>query len=268
MIDPSHLTIIRVDQVFTRALERVAVDSADLVAYRFRDRAISYSDFVCRVESLARVLRPKVNEGHVVGVYLNRSHLTPIALLAIWRARCVYVPLDVKYPDQYIEHILRENNVRIVLTASDLTEDLSRFGVEIIELDTLDLRDDSTDLPEHPELESIAAIMYTSGSTGLPKGVMHTHRNLLNHVGWYASSYPLPKGSVLIQRTSVAFYPSLRELTWGLLVSGTTVVLSDDAARDPDQLSRAISEHELCGKVGDDGLREAAYRGGCRACQN
>jgi amino acid adenylation domain-containing protein/non-ribosomal peptide synthase protein (TIGR01720 family) len=99
--------------------------------------------------------------------------------------------------------------------------------------------------PEHVVTpDNLLYIICTSGSTGHPKGVMSTHRGVLNHLGWMQATFPLEPRDRIAQRTSVGFDASVWEVFWPFL-TGAALVVPDTSAKDPERLAQVMNEHQV-----------------------
>ncbi|HEV3048878.1 MAG TPA: non-ribosomal peptide synthetase, partial [Longimicrobium sp.] len=88
----------------------------------------------------------------------------------------------------------------------------------------------------------LAYVIYTSGSTGRPKGVMVAHRSLVNHTAWQAAAFGIGAADTVLQRTSISFDASVWELWTPLATGARMLLLSSDAAKDPEAMGRAVAE--------------------------
>ena len=161
---------------------------------------VSYSALNARGNQVAHALRERgVGPEVRVGLYMERSVDFLAALLGIFKAGGVYVPLDPHYPPAYIQHILENAEPRLIITNSTL---LPRLGHGCI--DRWRSRPWPTGRPTNPpgilRPEHLAYVMYTSGSTGRPHGVMVTHRQLLNCLQALWARIPFDPGEVVAQK--------------------------------------------------------------------
>src|SRR6185369_16043301 len=172
-----------------------------------------------------------------VGVLLERSLETIVTLLAIFKAGGAYVPLDPTYPRERLRFMLEDAQARVLLTQPDLLSILPETEAEVL---LVDERGQAT-LPDlfiprasqtrtgqdeglAPAPENLAYIIYTSGSSGKPKGAMVTHAGVVNCLQWMQQRYELTERDRFLMHTSLNFDPSVWEVFWPLMVGGRVVI--------------------------------------------
>jgi non-ribosomal peptide synthetase-like protein len=203
--------------------------NADRVAVSLDGRDISYAEFDARANQMARWLRKLgVGPGDRVGVLLDRGLDSYVTLFGLMKARAAYVPIDANHPADRLAYILEDSRARLVLTnqrfADRFAPDvrlvvLDRARYEIAELDDAPLGED-----ENPAgADTLCYVLYTSGTTGRPKGVAVAHPSICNFVRVAAESYGFGPGDRVYQGMSIAFDFSIEEL-WVPLVAGATLV--------------------------------------------
>ncbi len=198
-----------------------------------------YADLWSRSEELARGLRARgAGPEQLVGVSLPRSADLVVLLVAILRTGAAYLPLEPDLPEARAALISDDAHPRLVVTPDVLGALLA-----------------DEHPGEHPEEElhessvtpeTTAYVMYTSGSTGGPKGVVLSHRNVVNQLLWHVDAMGLRAGEDrVLQSTAFGFDVSVPEI-FAPLVCGATVVLAPEGAhRDPAALRRQIAEHDV-----------------------
>src|SRR5262249_50104304 len=155
----------------------------------------------------------------LVGVWMERNLEMVIGLLAALKAGGAYLPLDPAYPAERLAYMLEDAQVNALLTEQKLAGMLSANGIRIVALDAdsaLIEAESVENLPKKTTPENLAYAIYTSGSTERPKGVLVSHRQVVNFfTAMDAEVEPDPAG-VWLAVTSISFDISVLELLWTL----------------------------------------------------
>ncbi len=207
----------------------------------------SYREIESQANRLANALLAReVASGDVVGVCLDRGAPLLVALLGIWKAGAAYVPLDPTYPEAYLRQILADAAPRCVIGTSPYLAKLGLHEFQRVELDAnlevLDGCSDAAPAVSH-DLGALAYVMYTSGSTGNPKGVRVPHRQLVNWLGGIEANWPFSRSEVVAQKTTMAFAVSVKELFAGLLNGCPEVILEPRTVQDPAAFVEALAKY-------------------------
>jgi amino acid adenylation domain-containing protein len=152
------------------------------VAARLEGASLTYADLADRSDRVARHLTSMgVKLEDRVGVFLEPSPEMVVALLGVLKAGCAYVPLPVSSPRERRDFIMRDADVRIVITREDLAPALSGEDVPLVFIDESKWHSPSSPSDRGDVAgDQLAYVIYTSGSSGRPKGVQCTHRGLTN----------------------------------------------------------------------------------------
>ncbi|MBO0853982.1 MAG: amino acid adenylation domain-containing protein [Nocardia sp.] len=216
---------------------------------------LTFAEFDSRVNRLARLLLERgVRPEDRVGVYAERSELLPIAFAAVLRVGAVYFPIDPSYPDERVEFLLGDAEPAVVLVCAAQPPavpvqapiiDLADPGIEarLAELDECELPVEALARPLHGE--DGAYLLYTSGTTGRPKGVVIGHRSLNNHMQWMRDHLKLGAERYL-QKAPIGFDVAVAELA-SPLSNGSTVVLPppDWWQADVEALAEIIHRYRI-----------------------
>lgn len=191
---------------------------------------LSYAELDARANQMARhLVQLGVSRGDLVGVCMRRSPDMVLAMLGIWKANAAYVPLDPQYPEERLQFMLQDANAKVVITEEYLSEKI-HGGATVVCFDQerkkIQKRSKGA-IDNAADSRQLAYLIYTSGSSGIPKGVMLTHRNAGAFVAWAKRTFTKEEFSGVLASTSVCFDLSIFEL-WATLSCGGTVVLADD----------------------------------------
>ncbi|MEV4870849.1 amino acid adenylation domain-containing protein [Streptomyces syringium] len=217
--DTSHRTIHGL-------FEDTARRQPDAVAVVDGDTTLSYAQLDERADRLARGLRVLgATPGDLVGVALDRTAELIVTLLGVLKAGCVYVPMDIRYPQERLRYTVGNSGTRIVIGSADTFPAIDDVRVAA-PADLIALAARTCDeLPPLTENGAAAAyVIYTSGSTGRPKGVAVPHRNVAALIAATREDFALGGTDVWTFFHSSAFDFSVWEI-WGCLLTGGRLVV-------------------------------------------
>ena len=203
----------------------------DAVAVIQEKNALSYAELNGRANQLAHYLRKRgVGPDVPVGVCLESSPDLAVSLLAIMKAGGACVPLDPGYPEERLAYMLQDAQAPVLITREGMLPEGANGPAVIVDPESSreEIAKESDRNPERLTTpENLAYIIYTSGSTGKPRGVLLTHRGLVNHNTAVIKLYGLTPKDHVLQFSSVSFDIAVEEMfpTW---VSGGTVVCKTD----------------------------------------
>nr|WP_071926399.1 non-ribosomal peptide synthetase [Nocardia mangyaensis] len=207
------------------------------------ETAYTYTEFDDRQRALATALRAHgAGPNTLVAIAMRRGIDLVTAIYAVLRTGAAYVPVDPDHPAERTERVLTAAAPVCVLTTST-TGFGTAAGAPVVEIDTL-ATGSSTEFAA-PRPDELAYVIHTSGSTGIPKGVMLTHRQLVNQFRWAQRTYPHGPGDVVLHKTPVTFDIATWELLWPLQTGATVVIAEPDGHRDPAYLARVIAERAV-----------------------
>lgn len=197
------------------------------------DRTLTYRELTGLADRLAAGLTgPSAVPEPVIGVLLPRSADLVIAELAVLTAGAAYLPLDPDHPDDRLARLCRDAAVRTVVSAG---EHASRVPAETTPV--LVPAKAGTPAGRTVGPRNLAYVMYTSGSSGEPKGVMVEHAALANFAAWHRRTYDLGPGSRVAMVNAPGFDASIIDV-WPVLTSGACVVVADPEVRLSPSLLR------------------------------
>lgn len=254
----THYPFLLTDPVLYSAERR-----PDHPAFSCGNRSLTYADLVVKMNQVAGLLLAKgVKKGDRIGIYLNRSLETVIAIYGILRAGGVYVPLDPNAPVLRTLFQLEDCDIQVMISHAGLRRNLVKLLEHVHPLTCLigpegDWPVESlswkavyalpADTPAAPRImaQDLAYIMYTSGSTGKPKGMMHTHYSGLSYAQLTAKTYGLHEDDRFGNHSPIHFDISTLGYFTAPLVGASTVIVSDAYIKMTASLSQLIEKEQL-----------------------
>jgi len=182
-----------------------------------------------------------------VGICLERSVDTVIALLATLKSGASYVPLDAAFPRERLQFMMEDSALACVITHASVRDQLPGNAQKILVMDAEGdwRREGSGKLGVSTSSSEVAYVIYTSGSTGKPKGVQGTHRASMNRFAWMWKKYPFRSGEVCCQKTNLGFVDSIWEIFGPLLAGVPSVIVAEEAVRDPELLVEELAREHV-----------------------
>ena len=234
-------------------------------AYRFEGTGLTYEQLVRQANQLANVLIDEgVRPGDRVGIFMHKGLELPVALYGILKAGAAYVPIDPATPTDRIEFIARDCGLRHLMTGASRARQTAELvdrgvGIQSVigaagagtssgcrfiqwqEIGTADARTPRARVTE----QDLAYIMYTSGSTGAPKGLMHTHGSGLSYARLSARTYDVGPDDRLGNHSPLHFDMSTFEYLTGPLCGAVGVIISEETTMFPVSVAELIERERL-----------------------
>jgi len=235
------------EQSIAACFETQVDASPQAVALVFDGGSVTYEELDRRTNRLAHHLRAAgVGSGHVVGVWMDRSPAMIVALLAIVKAGGAYAPLDPLAPPARLTAMASIAGIDLILTREGLPASLARLGARAIAVDVeaeAIARRPAARLEASALAESLAYVMFTSGSTGEPKGVETMHRNVVRLVKG-ADYARFGADEVFLQLSSPSFDASTFEI-WGALLNGGCLAIAPPGVPSVAEIGGLLRRHGI-----------------------
>uniref|UniRef100_UPI000468E4A0 non-ribosomal peptide synthetase n=1 Tax=unclassified Serratia (in: enterobacteria) TaxID=2647522 RepID=UPI000468E4A0 len=224
-------------------IEQAARNYPQRTAVSFGDESLSYEAFQRETDRVSRCLLAQgVTRGSVVGVYLDRSPLAIVAVVAIMQAGAVYLPLDVTYPAARLAYIVENAGCEYIVAGPQAGQAAAWFSGQLLATDGEGAVQPASGAVSG---DPLAYMIYTSGSTGKPKGVEVPHSCLTNLILHYAESLAVSEQDRLLGVTPFSFDISILEIFLPLVCGAELRLLSREQSRNAEELLRETAQVTL-----------------------
>ncbi|MFI1955875.1 amino acid adenylation domain-containing protein [Streptomyces xinghaiensis] len=238
-------------RTLTDMLEEQALRSPEALALVADGTRTGYADLHARANRLARALIERgAGPDRPVAVALYRGRPLVVALLAVLKAGSPYLPIDPELPPARISRMLRNADPVCVLADAGTADALAAVDAKPMLLDDPRVEQELAANPQGPltaaertaplDPRQLAYLIYTSGSSGVPKGVGVPHSGIVNRLLWMQDRYGLGPGDRVLQKTPFGFDVSVWEFFWPLLTGAALVMARPGGHRDPAHLAEEI----------------------------
>ncbi|MFK4471620.1 amino acid adenylation domain-containing protein [Paenibacillus sp. RC73] len=235
------------EQTIQGLFEAQVLQTPEQVALFFEGEQLTYRELNERANQLARTLRSYgVQPEQRIGLLVERSIEMIVGILAVLKAGGAYVPIDPEYPVERIHYMLEDFDAQIVLTQQAFTERIS-FNGTTLELDDSRIysADGSNLMTSTDRVDHLIYVLYTSGTTGQPKGVMVNHRSAINTVSWFSERYAISDGLDMILTAEYTFDPSIEQIFGTLLHGGKLHCIRRATLLSKQLLTEYIKTHNI-----------------------
>lgn len=235
-----------IEQPITKRFEAQVRKYPARIAVKTANHEWSYAELNAKANQIAHSIleRGGDNEARIALLFAHDAPMIA-GMLGVLKAGKTYVPLDPSYPVERLSQLLGDSQATAIVTNEkhlELAEKLA--GVDVLNADALDSSVPSGDLNLTIDPRSLAYILYTSGSTGQPKGVMQNHRNVLHFIRAYTNNLHLNAGDRLTLLSSYCFDAAVMDI-YGALLNGATLYPLDIKEDGFGGLGETLSEQGI-----------------------
>jgi len=223
----------------------------DNTAIYLEDQQISYEAFNKQANQYARYLQRKgLPLNGIVGIQLMRSFEMLVAIFAVLKAGGAYLPLDPLAPAMRNQTILEDAQIKFLIVDDHSLWTAKPELYNKNNLQVLSIRDKVSDEKSHNlslnrGKHNLAYVMYTSGTTGKPKGAMISHQAIVNRILWMQNTFPLQRHDVLFHKTHPCFDISVWETCWWSVAGAGVALLPPKKEHDIKLFIRMIEQYQI-----------------------
>ena len=231
-------------QTIVSLFRQQAKATPDNIAVVYKDIRLTYAEVDRMSDCIAGYIASKgLGEEDVVSILISRSEWMVIASLGVQKAGCAYQPLDPTYPKERLNFMMQDANAKLLIADEELRPVVDEYQSEVILTKELADLPAVTDLPAGPKPSSLFIMLYTSGSTGVPKGCQLTNGNLVAFIHWYHRYFDLKAGDKVTAYASYGFDANMYDMYPALTCGATVYIIPEELRLDLIALN-GYFEHE------------------------
>ena len=249
-------------QTIVSLWNKQVAETPDNIAVVYQDTRLTYREVDERSSAIAAkinqiVHRTSLNRTSepVVSILIERSEWMVLAALGALKAGCAYQPLDPSYPAERLNFMMKDANAAVLIADENLRPIVNEYTGPV--LLTKDLTAEGGPIAKRSNSETVQQrsgqirpenlfiLLYTSGSTGIPKGVMLEHRNLVAFCHWYKRYYDLHAGDKVAAYASFGFDANMMDLYPALTSGATVYIISEEMRLNLPDLNRYFNEEGI-----------------------
>lgn len=245
-IEPNNYFLTSIPKLFDKICSQNP-DSVAIIWWEDHKQSITFKQLYSLVGKTITAIEDhglSRNKGAFIGVHCEKKPFLIAAIIALWHLDLVYVPVEKDLPDEYKKQLVKSSNLSAILC--DGNEAATFTETTLISYEQVILYDEPNNLIlDGCSLNSPAFLIYTSGSTNKPKGVVHSQRSVLNRLVWMWNNYPLNKNDIVSVLSRINVIPTIGDLFSGLLTGIATVMIPSSLIQSPQKMLKFLADNKI-----------------------
>ncbi len=218
-------------QTIVSLFRRQAKATPQNIAVVYKDKRLTYAEVDEISDRIACCISAKgLGLEDVVSVLIPRCEWMPIASLGVMKAGCAYQPLDPSYPKERLNFMMQDAGAKLLIADEELRPIVDEYQGDVILTKDLMSLPAVDVLPEGPKPSSLYIMLYTSGSTGVPKGCQLIHSNMVAFIHWYHRYFDLQETDKVTAYASYGFDANMYD-TYPALTRGASIYIIPEELR-------------------------------------
>lgn len=228
-----------------------AQKTPEKTAVVFEGKKLTYRELDSATDKLAeKICALGIKEGDFVSILINRSEMMPLTAIGVLKSGAAYQPLDSSYPKERLNFMLKDASAKLLICDRKLRNLVDEYSGNVIFTDEIALSAENSENPAEnhlpkPKSTSPFIILYTSGTTGTPKGVILEHKNLVSFIKFYCKRLEITENTVTAAYASFGFDANMMD-TYPVLCSGGELhILSEEIRLDLEAIDAYFTENKI-----------------------
>ena len=236
--DSSQTVVSLLKKSMTKNKNQIAVVSGN--------RSLTYGELDILTDKIANYLKNYgVGREKVVSILLRRNEMMVVAAIGVLKTGAAYQPLDPSYPDDRLAFMVSDAEAMAIITEDELMPRLGTFDGATLNIKDIDNLNVAEEINYLTEPQDLFILLYTSGSTGIPKGVMLEHKNLVAFINWYVHYYSLTNQSRVAAYASFGFDANMMDTYPVLCTGGQLHIIDEETRLDFPKLHKYFEDNKI-----------------------